>query len=71
MDREESYVISRTGVPSSGSAVRVTGRVTPGATVLGKALGVAINKEPPRQITTAAPAERRAASAGRRRPMPV
>src|SRR4051794_11152564 len=39
------FVISRTGVPSSGSAVRVTGRVTPGATVLGKALGVAIQEE--------------------------
>jgi hypothetical protein len=39
------FVISRTGVPSSGSAVRVTGRVTPGATVLGKAIGVAIREE--------------------------
>jgi len=39
------FVISRTGVPSSGSAVRVTGRVTPGATVLGRAIGVAIQEE--------------------------
>jgi hypothetical protein len=39
------FVISRTGVPSSGSAVRVTGRVTPGATVLGKPIGIAIREE--------------------------
>src|SRR5215510_7005263 len=39
------YVISRTGVPSRGSEVRVTGRVTPGATVLGRALGVAIQED--------------------------
>src|SRR6187455_3114221 len=39
------FVLSRTGVPSSGSAVRVTGKVTPGATVLGKAIGVAIREE--------------------------
>jgi hypothetical protein len=39
------YVLSRTGVPSRGAEVRVTGRVTPGATVLGKTLGVAIQEE--------------------------
>jgi len=39
------YVISRTGVPSRGSEVRVTGRVTPGATVLGTPIGIAIREE--------------------------
>jgi hypothetical protein len=39
------YVLSRTGVPSRGSHIRVTGKVTPGATVLGQALGVAIREE--------------------------
>jgi len=39
------YVLSRTGVPSRGSRVRVTGTVTPGATVLGSALGVAIRED--------------------------
>ena len=39
------YVISRTGVPSRGAEVRVTGRVTPGATVLGRTIGVAIQEE--------------------------
>ena len=36
------YVVSRSGVPSSGSRVSVTGRVMPGAEVLGQALGTAI-----------------------------
>ena len=36
------YVVSRSGVPSSGSRVSVTGRVMPGAEVLGLALGTAI-----------------------------
>src|SRR5689334_21656060 len=36
------YVISRSGVPSRGSVVRVTGTVTPGVQVLGSAVGVAI-----------------------------
>jgi len=39
------YVISRTGVPSRGAEVRVTGRVTPGATVLGRTIGVAIQED--------------------------
>jgi hypothetical protein len=39
------YVLSRTGVPSRGADVRVTGRVTPGATVLGRTIGVAIQEE--------------------------
>jgi hypothetical protein len=39
------YVLSRTGVPSRGSEVRVTGRVTPGATVLGQPIGVAIQEQ--------------------------
>jgi hypothetical protein len=39
------YVLSRTGVPSRGSRVRVTGSVTPGATVLGQPIGVAIREE--------------------------
>ena len=39
------YVISRTGVPSRGSRVRVTGVVTPGVQVLGNPVGVAIREE--------------------------
>jgi hypothetical protein len=39
------FVISRTGVPSRGSEVRVKGSVTPGATVLGQAVGVAIREQ--------------------------
>lgn len=39
------YVLSRTGVPSRGSRVRVTGSVTPGVTVLGQAVGVAIREQ--------------------------
>jgi hypothetical protein len=39
------YVISGSGVPSRGSRVTVTGRVLPGAEVLGTAVGVAIREE--------------------------
>jgi hypothetical protein len=39
------YVISGKGVPSRGSKVTVTGRVTPGAEVLGTAVGVAIREQ--------------------------
>src|SRR5260370_31006003 len=38
------YVISGKGVPSRGSKVTVTGRVAPGAEVLGTAIGVAIRE---------------------------
>ncbi len=38
-------VISGTGVPSRGSRVTVTGRVAPGAEVLGTAIGVTIREE--------------------------
>ena len=39
------YVISGKGVPSRGSRVTVTGRVTQGAEVLGTAVGVAIREQ--------------------------
>jgi hypothetical protein len=39
------YVISRSGVPSRGSTVRVTGTVTPGVQILGTPVGVAIREE--------------------------
>ena len=39
------FVISRTGVPSSGARVAVTGRVIPGAQVLGRPMGVVIREE--------------------------
>ena len=39
------YVVSGRGVPSRGSRVTVTGRVTPGAEVLGTAVGVTIREE--------------------------
>lgn len=39
------YVVSRTGVPSRGSVVKVTGTVTPGVQVLGSPVGVAIREE--------------------------
>lgn len=38
------YVISRTGVPSRGSRVTVTGRVVPGAEVLGQSVGTTIRE---------------------------
>ena len=39
------YVVSTTGVPSRGSRVTVTGRVLPGAQVLGESVGTAIREE--------------------------
>jgi len=39
------YVISGSGIPSRGSHVTVTGRVLPGAEVLGTAVGVAIRED--------------------------
>jgi len=39
------YVVSRTGVPSSGSRVSVTGSVIGGAQVLGQSLGTAIREQ--------------------------
>ena len=39
------YVVSRSGVPSRGSRVKVTGVVSPGVQVLGQSLGVAIREE--------------------------
>jgi hypothetical protein len=39
------YVISRKGVPSRGSRVTVTGRVVPGAEVLGQAVGTTIREQ--------------------------
>src|SRR6476620_2642439 len=39
------YVISRTGGPSRGSRVSVTGTVMPGAQVLGTTVGAAIREE--------------------------
>ena len=39
------YVVSRTGVPSRGSRVTVTGVVSPGVQVLGQPVGVAIREE--------------------------
>ena len=38
------YVISRSGVPSTGSRVTVTGTVTPGVQVLGQPLGTTIRE---------------------------
>ena len=38
------YVISGKGVPSRGSRVQVTGRVSPGVEVLGTPVGVAIRE---------------------------
>jgi hypothetical protein len=39
------YVISGTGVPSRGSRVTVTGRVVPGAEVLGASVGTTIREK--------------------------
>jgi len=39
------YVVSGTGVPSRGSRVTVTGRVSPGAELLGTSVGVAIREQ--------------------------
>jgi len=38
------YVLSQRGVPSRGSRVRVTGKVTPGAQVLGNSVGTVIRE---------------------------
>lgn len=39
------FVVSRSGVPSRGSRVNVTGVVSPGVQVLGQPVGVAIREE--------------------------
>jgi hypothetical protein len=39
------FVVSRSGVPSSGSRVSVTGSVIPGAEVLGQTVGTAIREQ--------------------------
>lgn len=39
------FVLSRTGVPSRGSRVTVTGKVIPGAEILGQAVGTAIRED--------------------------
>ena len=39
------YVLSRSGVPSRGSVVKVTGTVAPAVQVLGNPVGVAIREE--------------------------
>jgi hypothetical protein len=39
------YVISGKGVPSSGSRVEVTGRLSPGVEVLGTPVGMAIRED--------------------------
>ena len=39
------YVVSRTGVPSGGSRVVVTGTVVGGAQILGRTVGTAIREE--------------------------
>jgi hypothetical protein len=39
------YVLSRSGVPSRGSVVKVTGPVSPGVQVLGNPVGVAIKEQ--------------------------
>lgn len=44
-DTGRIIVISRSGVPSRGSRVAVTGVVTPGAAVLGRPVGVAIRED--------------------------
>jgi hypothetical protein len=44
-DTGKIFVVSRSGVPSSGSHVEVTGKVIPGAEVLGHPMGVVIREE--------------------------
>jgi hypothetical protein len=39
------YVISGKGIPSRGSKVEVTGKVSPGVELLGTPVGVAIREE--------------------------
>ena len=43
-DTGKIYVISRSGIPSRGSRVQVTGTVMPGVQVLGQAVGVTIRE---------------------------
>jgi hypothetical protein len=43
-DTGKIYVLSATGVPSRGSRVEVTGRVQPGATILGRSFGTTIKE---------------------------
>jgi hypothetical protein len=44
-DTGRIYVISGTGVPSKGTRVTVEGRVMPGATIMGRSLGTAIQEQ--------------------------
>lgn len=44
-DTGRIYVVSRTGVPSSGSRVSVTGTVVGGVQILGRTVGTAIREE--------------------------
>jgi hypothetical protein len=44
-DTGKIFVVSRSGVPSSGSHVEVTGKVIAGAEVLGRPMGVVIREE--------------------------
>ena len=44
-DTGKIFVVSRAGVPSSGSHVEVTGKVIAGAEILGKPVGVVIREE--------------------------
>ena len=44
-DTGKIIVVSRSGVPSSGARVDVTGKVIPGAQVLGQPIGVVIREE--------------------------
>lgn len=44
-DTGKIFVITRSGVPSRGSRVTVTGKVMPGVEVLGQAVGTAIREE--------------------------
>ncbi|MGH9630127.1 MAG: hypothetical protein ACRD7E_17560 [Bryobacteraceae bacterium] len=41
-DTGKIYVLSGSGVPSKGARVKVSGRVTPGVTVMGKSFGTTI-----------------------------
>ena len=44
-DTGKIYVISRSGIPSRGSRVTVTGTVMPGAQVLGESVGATIGEQ--------------------------
>src|SRR4051794_37093710 len=39
------YVVSSRGVPNQNASVKVTGRVTPGVNIMGRAMGTAITEE--------------------------